>query len=222
MSKEVIELLEKAFDKSVEIEIQEYIDQALAILQEQTGTCMCMDCGKVIKVTEQSKHLKECPKKKPDRQEPKPVLPPATGKRQQGHSQLKYDPKLKTLVSVDPHPDCTAQEKPPHPCNYVNFDRVAQEQPPASDFRVIVSNRLPVFLPDTYEGMKSLCAKLTDTINEACAIIDRSAASRKELLGLCEEFMVIADDGSAKFDDPEPGSIYLRAEEAIKANKQGD
>ncbi|MGR3292535.1 MAG: hypothetical protein ACUZ9M_00805 [Candidatus Scalindua sp.] len=32
---------------------------------EQKGkTCMCMDCGKVIKVTEQSKHLKECPKQR--------------------------------------------------------------------------------------------------------------------------------------------------------------
>jgi hypothetical protein len=25
------------------------------------STCMCMDCGKVIKVKEQSKHNKECP-----------------------------------------------------------------------------------------------------------------------------------------------------------------
>ena len=26
------------------------------------NTCMCMDCGKVFKVSEQSKHLKECKK----------------------------------------------------------------------------------------------------------------------------------------------------------------
>ncbi len=31
---------------------------------ELKGTCMCMDCGKVIKTTEQSQHLKECPKEK--------------------------------------------------------------------------------------------------------------------------------------------------------------
>ena len=30
--------------------------------EQKRKTCMCMDCGKVIKVTEQSKHLKECPK----------------------------------------------------------------------------------------------------------------------------------------------------------------
>ena len=44
-----------------------------------------------------------------------------------------------------------------------------------------------------------------------------------DLLKLCEEFMEKADDGSADFDDPEPGSIYLRAKAVItKANKQGD
>lgn len=44
-------------------------DQAITKLKAEQlkhKTCMCMDCGKVIKVikvTEQSKHLKECPKK---------------------------------------------------------------------------------------------------------------------------------------------------------------
>ncbi len=38
---------------------------------------------------------------------------------------------------------------------------------------------------------------------------------RDDLLALCKEFMEKADDGSADFDDPEPGSIYLRAEAAI-------
>ena len=38
---------------------------------------------------------------------------------------------------------------------------------------------------------------------------------RDDLLVLCKEFMEIADDGSARFDDPEPGSIYLRAEATI-------
>ena len=31
-------------------------------IERLKGSCICMDCGKVIKVTEQSKHLKECPK----------------------------------------------------------------------------------------------------------------------------------------------------------------
>jgi len=38
---------------------------------------------------------------------------------------------------------------------------------------------------------------------------------RDDLLGICKEFMEKADNGSADFDDPEPGSIYLRAEAAI-------
>ena len=32
---------------------------------KEKQTCMCMDCGKVMKVTEQSKHLKECPEQAP-------------------------------------------------------------------------------------------------------------------------------------------------------------
>lgn len=36
-----------------------------ATMPEPCGTCICMDCGKTIKVTEQSNHLKECPKEKP-------------------------------------------------------------------------------------------------------------------------------------------------------------
>jgi hypothetical protein len=48
----------------------EKAQEALALLREPCGTCLCMDCGKVIKVTEQSKHLKECPKEKTDCQEP--------------------------------------------------------------------------------------------------------------------------------------------------------
>ncbi len=44
----------------------------------------------------------------------------------------------------------------------------------------------------------------------------------KELLGVCEEFMERADDGSADFDDPAPGSIFIRASAIItKAKKEG-
>lgn len=42
---------------------------------------------------------------------------------------------------------------------------------------------------------------------------------RDDLLNLCKEFMEIADDGSAAFDDPAPGSIFLRAK-AVIANCQ--
>ena len=61
-----------------------------------------------------------------------------------------------------------------------------------------------------------------DRLIEACDRLDKAEAENKELLELCEEFMEIADDGSARFDDPEPGSIYLRAEAVItRAKKEG-
>lgn len=47
---------------------------ALALLnKEPCKTCMCMDCGKTIKVTEQSSHLKECPMKKFECQSQEPA-----------------------------------------------------------------------------------------------------------------------------------------------------
>ena len=45
--------------------------------------------------------------------------------------------------------------------------------------------------------------------------IESLKQQRDDLLVLCKEFMEIADDGSARFDDPEPGSIYLRAQATI-------
>ena len=45
--------------------------------------------------------------------------------------------------------------------------------------------------------------------------------SQPDLLKLCEEFMEKADNGAADFDDPEPGSIYLRAEATIAKAKKG-
>ena len=59
----------------------------------------------------------------------------------------------------------------------------------------------------------------TEDRDELCDRLDRAEAINKDLLGLCEEFMVIADDGSARFDDPQPGSIYLRAEAVIAKAK---
>lgn len=42
-----------------------YLVKAIALLKP-CETCICMDCGKVIKVAEQSNHLKECPKESPN------------------------------------------------------------------------------------------------------------------------------------------------------------
>ncbi len=67
-----------------------------------------------------------------------------------------------------------------------------------------------------------LNGNLQPLLRKACDRLETSEASRIELLNLCKEFMEKADNGSADFDDPEPGSIYLRAEAAIaKAEKEG-
>ena len=194
-----------------------------------------------------------------------------------------------------------------------------KQQPTVSDFREKVEIRLPISLPGSYEGMKSLCATLTDTVHEACDIIDlietenkklkeqptaneftkrvrsqlldvalevggvknmnelckdlleacdiidqlqakqptvgeftkdlrklanspltrlklkrwftksmeacdiidTAEATKKGLLKVCEGLMEKADNGSADFDDPVPGSIYLKAKAAIaKAKKE--
>ena len=63
-----------------------------------------------------------------------------------------------------------------------------KEQPPVGEFREIVEIRLPASLPGSYEGMKSLCATLTDTANEACDRLDASESSRKELVTALESF----------------------------------
>ena len=114
---------------------------------------------------------------------------------------------------------------------------LGKEQPQAGDFTTLTRKRCS---GKTYDIPQSEVDWLFEQLSEACDIIDRLEASRerkdeywierekqleasrKELLTLCEEFMVISDDGSAKFDDPVPGSIYLRAEAAIEKHKQGD
>ena len=40
-----------------------------------------------------------------------------------------------------------------------------------------------------------------------------------DLLAACEELYALADNGSASFDDPEPGSPYLKAKAAIEKAK---
>ena len=54
-------------------------------------------------------------------------------------------------------------------------------QKEAIGFREKVKNRLPSFLPDSYEGMKSVCAALTDLLHEACDIADASEAKEPPL-----------------------------------------
>ena len=44
---------------------------------------------------------------------------------------------------------------------------------------------------------------------------------RDDLLAACKGLMEEADNGSARFDDPEPGSIFIKAKQAIEeAEKQ--
>ncbi len=56
---------------------------------------------------------------------------------------------------------------------------------------------------------------LETLVRMCCDRLDTSEASRKELLTACKGLMEKADNGSADFDDPEPGSIYLKAIAAI-------
>lgn len=44
--------------------------------KESKGSCICMDCGKVIKTTEQSSHLKDCPREQALNPQAKPKETP--------------------------------------------------------------------------------------------------------------------------------------------------
>ncbi len=58
-------------------------------------------------------------------------------------------------------------------------------------------------------------------MNEMPSKIIKCLDSQPDLLEACEGLMEKADNGSANFDDPEPGSIYLIAKAAIsKAKKE--
>ena len=72
--------------------------------------------------------------------------------------------------------------KEPHPNNYVNFKN-AEQQPIAGEFTERLKLRLPISLPGNYEGMKSLCATLTDTIKEACDYIDETERKQQPTAG---------------------------------------
>ena len=45
------------------ISLNQRIKELEAENKRLKGTCMCMDCGKIIKTVDQSKHNKECEKK---------------------------------------------------------------------------------------------------------------------------------------------------------------
>lgn len=76
------------------------------------------------------------------------------------------------------------------------------------------------------EGWKHFCsyikwdrtfldAKAIQFMNEGIGEVAQTFQQRDDLLALCKEFMEKADNGAADFDDPEPGSIFLRAKAAI-------
>ncbi len=69
---------------------------------------------------------------------------------------------------------------------------------------------------DNNEGCISIFAKTPKKARETAHLI----AAAPALLEACEGLMEKADNGSADFDDPEPGGIYLRALAAIAAAKK--
>jgi len=64
-------------------------------------------------------------------------------------------------------------------------------------------------------GKSAMDADAIRFMNEAPSKIIQCLDSQPDLLAICEEFMDISAVGSAAFDDPLPGSIFLRAEAAI-------
>lgn len=67
-------------------------------------------------------------------------------------------------------------------------------------------------------------AVISKDILELCDRLDTAEARLKvlpDLLEACEGLMEKADNGSADFDDPVPGSIYLKAIAAISKAKKG-
>lgn len=108
--------------------------------------------------------------------------------------------------------------------DYVKIDQVLallKQQPPegemTKEIRLNVSNWEESLLQDTKDIR---VVEIIKWLKAVCDRLDRAEASKADLLKICEEFMEIADDGSAAFDDPVPGSIFLRAEVVIAKAKQ--
>lgn len=87
-------------------------------------------------------------------------------------------------------------------------DRVYEQQPTAGEFTKKVRE----------DWDKNIFGGI---IYELCDRLDRAEATKKDLLEVCKGLMEKADNGSADFDDPAPGSIYLKAIAVIaKAEKE--
>ena len=64
MTKETYEAYNNKWVKRDLLANKKKIKELQAELDKLKGTCICMDCGKIIKTVEQSKHDKECGKPK--------------------------------------------------------------------------------------------------------------------------------------------------------------
>jgi len=98
-----------------------------------------------------------------------------------------------------------------------------KQQPPAGELKKEVDSFFDkMSVNSTWPEMLKNVRQLVRYLKEALANLDRAEAINKDLLEACEGLMEKADNGSADFDDPVPGSIYLKAIAAIaKAKKEG-
>ena len=122
-----------------------------------------------------------------------------------------------------------------------------QEPPPASDFTKHCRSALDITADesvktesytDNLEAVLRIACDRLDKAEMRIAVILRNRdsiynqkcrnykqikqleANLKDLLEACEGLMKKADNGSADFDDPHPGSIYLKAKDAIAKAKE--
>jgi len=109
-----------------------------------------------------------------------------------------------------------------NPDKYNKAIALLKQQPPVGEFTKSIREKLgnDPDPPTAYHWERLDKYWLCRNLFKLCDHLDRSEASKAKLLGLCEEFMERADDGSAEFDDPVPGSIFLRAKAAIEENKE--
>lgn len=95
---------------------------------------------------------------------------------------------------------------------------LSKQQPPAGEFTRVCRIHLDNCGKGNYPQNTRINMAET-TLRKACELLDSSEASKADLLEACEGLMEKADNGSADFDDPEPGSIYLKAIVAIAKAK---
>ena len=68
--------------------------------------------------------------------------------------------------------------------------------------------------------LASICIKKSRGVLDAQLLL-RVMNAHEDLLTACQDLLELADNGSAAFDDPEPGSPYLKAEAAIEKAQPG-